>query len=175
LYKIISIVVLLVFAGNSKSQEIRKIKITDLATYIERTDHPMIVNFWATYCVPCMEEMPALINITEMYKRDGVELLLVSLDMPKSFPDKISKFAKERGLPAGILWLEETNADYFCPKVDTQWSGAIPATLFINHKTGYRKFFEQQLSAAQIQNLFSEMLDPTKKGKNSTALDAASN
>jgi thiol-disulfide isomerase/thioredoxin len=165
LYRLIFIAGLLAFVGNTKAQDIRKIKVTDLASYIEHADHPIIVNFWATYCVPCMEEMPAFINLTEMHKREQVELLLVSLDMPKSFPDKISQFAKERGLPRGIVWLEETNADYFCPKVDSQWLGAIPATLFINHKTGFRKFFEQQLSAVQLQNVFSEMLDPTKKGK----------
>ena len=50
-----------------------------------------------------------------------------------------------------LVWLDETNADYFCPKVDAKWSGAIPATLFINNKTGYRKFIEEQISHDKLK------------------------
>ena len=64
----------------------------------------------------------------------------------KLFPKGVESFAAKRKITATILWLDETNADYFCPKVDPKWSGAIPATLFINNKTGYRKFFEEQLT-----------------------------
>jgi hypothetical protein len=62
--------------------------------------------------------------------------------------------AKKQKFTFPILWLDETNADYFCPKIDPHWSGAIPATLFINNKTGYRKFFEEQLSH---ENLIKEV------------------
>lgn len=175
MYKTIFIIALLGFCSTIMAQEIRKVKATDLESYIKSADHPLIVNFWATYCVPCMEEMPAFVNITNMHKREGVELLLVSLDMPSFFPDKIARFAKEKKLPGGLLWLAETNADYFCPKIDTQWSGAIPATLFINHKTGYRKFFEQQVSSTQLQGILAEMLDPTMGKQKSTALNRAAN
>ena len=150
-------------------------KITELESYIEKADHPLLVNFWATYCVPCMEEMPDLINITEKYKREGVELLMVSLDMPKFYPGKIESFAKEKRLPRGVIWLDESNADYFCPKIDTVWSGAIPATLFINHQTGYRRFLERQISSNELQKIFAEMMSSSKKGnQHSTALNRAS-
>jgi thiol-disulfide isomerase/thioredoxin len=175
LHKTIIITALLALCIASNAQEIKKVKATDLESYIKKADHPLIVNFWATYCVPCMEEMPTFVNITNMHKREGLELLLVSLDMPSYYPDKIAQFAKEKRLPPGLLWLAETNADYFCPKIDTQWSGAIPATLFINHKTGYHKFLEQQISPVQLQGILSEMLDPTKGRQNSTTLNRAAN
>ena len=57
----------------------------------------------------------------------------------------------KRHITAPVLWLDETNADYFCPKVDAKWSGAIPATLFINSKTGYRNFIEEQLSHEELK------------------------
>jgi thiol-disulfide isomerase/thioredoxin len=175
LHKTIIITVLLTLCIATSAQEVKKVKATDLESYIKKADHPLIVNFWATYCVPCMEEMPAFVDITKMHKREGLELLLVSLDMASAFPDKIAQFAKEKRLPDGLLWLAETNADYFCPKIDTQWSGAIPATLFINHKTGYRKFFEQQVSSVQLQGILAEMLDPKKGKQNSTTLNGAAN
>ena len=176
LNKFILILTLCSFSFTILAQQVRKMKITDLDSYIQHADHPLIVNFWATYCVPCMEEMPAFIDITNRHKRESVELLLVSLDMAKSYPDKITRFAREKGLPRYIVWLEETNADYFCPKIDQQWSGAIPATLFVNQKTGYRKFFEQQISAAQLQKIFAEMLEPSKnKEQKSASLDRTAN
>ena len=49
------------------------------------------------------------------------------------------------------MWLDETNADYFCPKVDEKWTGAIPATLFINNSKNYRKFMEEQLSEEELE------------------------
>ncbi|HEX4875985.1 MAG TPA: hypothetical protein VFV31_04890 [Chitinophagaceae bacterium] len=59
--------------------------------------------------------------------------------------------AEKRKFTAPIVWLDETNADYFCPKIDPKWSGAIPATLFINNKTGYRNFMEAQLTQEELK------------------------
>ena len=83
--------------------------------------------------------------------RDSIKLLLVSLDLESYYPAKIKSFVTKQKFTAPIVWLDESNADYFCPKVDTAWSGAIPATLFINNKTGYRKFFEEQLSNEKLK------------------------
>jgi hypothetical protein len=52
---------------------------------------------------------------------------------------------------APVIWLDETNADIFCPKIDSTWDGAIPASLFFNPKTGYRKFYEEQITHAQLK------------------------
>jgi hypothetical protein len=82
----------------------------------------------------------------------------VSLDFKEGFPVGISSFAEKRKITAPIVWLDETNADYFCPKVDVKWSGAIPATLFINNKTGYRKFIEEQISHEQLKKEIKAIL-----------------
>jgi len=87
-------------------------------------------------------------------------LLLVSLDFDDFYPDKLTAFLKKRKYTAPVLWLDETNADYFLPKVDEKWSGAIPATLFINNKTGYRKFYEEQLSHEQLKKEIMAILSP---------------
>src|SRR5688572_26865887 len=80
----------------SGSQTITKWKITDLEKYIAKSDTPVIVNFWATYCVPCIKEIPYFQEIVARYKDKGVKLLLVSLDFKESFPDKISTFADKK-------------------------------------------------------------------------------
>lgn len=105
----------------------------------------VVINFWATFCKPCIHELPYLQSVSEKLKDKKVTLLLVSLDLPEAFPLTIDSFAKANGYTAPIVWLNETNADYFCPKVDKAWSGAIPTTLFINRKKGYRKLVQDQM------------------------------
>lgn len=136
---------LLTFYTNA--QEIKKIKITDLEKTISESKTPLIVNFWATFCQPCIEEIP---YFEELAKKNGISLLLVSLDLEKSYPAEIKNFIATKKYSAPVQWLDESDADYFCPKVDSAWSGAIPASLFVNNKTGYRKFVEAQLSRVQL-------------------------
>ena len=126
-------------------------KITDLETYIGKSEKPLVVTFWATFCKPCVDEIPYFQNtIREKYNGE-VELVLVSLDLPDYYPAKISSFATKSNFSVPIVWLNETNADYFCPRIDLKWSGSIPATLMVNNKKNYRKFYEQQLTPLQLE------------------------
>ena len=111
----------------------------------------LVLNFWATFCKPCVEEIPHFIKTANKYKDRGLKLLLVSLDLPAQYPVKLKAFAKKHQFNAPLAWLDESNADYFCPKVNPKWSGAIPATLFINNKTGYRNFVEEQIPHEQLK------------------------
>lgn len=143
----------------ANSQSIPKWKVTDLEEYITKSDAPTVINFWATYCGPCLKEIPYFQEVVKRYEKKGVKLLLVSLDFKESFPDKISSFADKRKFTSAIVWLDETNADYFCPKVDSKWSGVMPATLFINNKKGHRSFFEEEMSKEKFETAIRKMLD----------------
>src|SRR5579871_610417 len=146
------------FVLNLNAQEIKKIKIGDLENYIRASDHPLIINFWATYCAPCVKEIPYFEKKVEENKNQHVELILVSLDLPSFYTAKISSFVKENKYASSVWWLNENNADYFCPKVDKNWSGVIPSTLFVNNKTHYRKFFERQLTEPQVEENIKALL-----------------
>lgn len=141
----------LLLAGAAGGQEVKKVKITDVEKLIAESHTPLIVNFWATWCKPCVEEIPYFISEVNARPGDSIQLLLVSLDFKEAFPAEITAFLAKQKFTATTWWLDETNADYFCPKVDARWSGAIPATLFINNKKGYRKFFEEQLSHEELK------------------------
>lgn len=133
------------------SQQIKKWKITDITNLIEKSDSVLVINFWATFCKPCVEEIPDLIKFTKKYSKQKVALYLVSLDLTDYYPTRIKKFVAAKKYAAHIAWLDESNADYFCPKISQDWSGSIPATLFINKKNGYSKFYEKKLTAAEIE------------------------
>ena len=159
--KSLLIIAFLFFAATVSAQEIKKIKITDLEKTIKESKTPLIVNFWATFCIPCIEEIPYFQETVKKYKKENVTLLLVSIDMREDYP-KVKSFAAKKQFTAPIVWLNETDADYFCPKVDSSWSGAIPATLFINNKTGYRKFYEEQVNKDKLEKEIMAILG--KKG-----------
>ena len=159
----IIIVILLLCAGTiCQAQTVKKIKITDLEQTIAQSDHPLIVNFWATFCVPCIKEIPYFQSTVARYQGQQVELILVSLDLPDYYPARIAAFAKKSEYTARVLWLNETDADYFCPKVDPGWSGGIPCSLFINNTTHYRRFFDRQLTEPQVGLEIKEMIAPAK-------------
>jgi thiol-disulfide isomerase/thioredoxin len=139
--------------------QIKAIKITDLEKTIKESKTPMIVNFWATYCVPCIEEIPYFQEMAKKYKSKGVSLLLVSLDLKAAYPAKINAMAKKLKLTTPIVWLNETNADYFCPVVDSSWSGGLPASLFVNNVAGYRKFYEDEISKQKLEVEIHAMLE----------------
>ncbi len=118
----------------------------------------MIINFWATFCIPCIEEIPYFIQKTKDFEQQNISLLLVSLDLEDYYPNRITNFAGKHHFTAPIAWLNETDADLFCPRIDESWSGAIPATLFVNNTTGYRKFIEDQLSEQELEKEIHSML-----------------
>jgi thiol-disulfide isomerase/thioredoxin len=139
-------------------QGIKKIKITDLEKIIAESKTPLIINFWATFCKPCMEEIPHFQKLGKKYEKNGLKLLLVSLDLKDDFPERVKAFIKNKKISTPVAWLDETNADYFCPKIDNTWSGAIPATLFINNTNSYRKFTEYPLSEEQLEKEIRNIL-----------------
>jgi thiol-disulfide isomerase/thioredoxin len=133
------------------SQNITKVKITEVEEYIKNSDHPLVVNCWATWCAPCIEEIPYFMETVKKYKDQQVELLLVSLDFPTSYPSKIQELINRKKFEATFFWLNETNADYFCPKIDPKWDGTLPSTLFVNNKSGYRQFFGRPMTDRQVE------------------------
>jgi thiol-disulfide isomerase/thioredoxin len=149
--RLVLLSILLMIVTGGFAQRIRKVKVTELERTIAEAKTPLIINFWATFCKPCIEEMPYLLEEVKRHQADSVQLILVSLDLEESYPAKIEAFAAKRKISSTIVWLDEFNADYFCPKIDAAWSGAIPATLFINRKKGYRKLIEEQLSKERLQ------------------------
>lgn len=78
--------------------------------------------------------------------------------MEEQYPETISSMAAKMKFVSKVVWLNETNADYFCPKVDSSWSGSLPSTLLIYNKTGYRKFFEEKIPEGKLETEIKELI-----------------
>jgi len=158
--KSVMIGLVLFLSLSAGAQKIKSIKAGELEKTIRENKNPLIVNFWATFCVPCLQEIPYFQELAEKYKPDGVSILFVSLDLQAAYPDSIIKTARKHKISEPIVWLNETNADYFCPKIDSSWTGAMPSSLFVNNATGYHKFFEEPLSREKLEKEIQAMLAP---------------
>ena len=112
--KFLGLLALIVIGFAANAQEIPKWKIGDVDKYIaSKPGEVVIINFWATFCKPCVAEIPYFIELSNQYKDKKVSLMLISLDLPSQYPVKIRKFASKHGFNTPISWLDETNADYF--------------------------------------------------------------
>lgn len=143
---------------SAKTQKIAVWKQADLKTAMDTATAPTIFNFWATFCKPCIAELPHFQQLADKYQAKGVKLILVSFDLKEAYPKQIAKFAAARKLSSPIVFLDESNADLFVPLVDTTWSGAIPASLFLNKQKSYRKFIEEELTKEKLETEIRQMI-----------------
>ncbi len=123
------------------------LKVDELVKrYTNTSDTTYIVNFWATWCEPCVKELPDFEKIHETYKNKKVKVILVSIDFVADYDSKLVRFVKKNKIQSEVLLLDETKANVFIDKIDARWSGSIPATMIVNNSLKYKEFFEKSVS-----------------------------
>ena len=114
--------------------------------FTSKNDTTYIINFWATWCGPCVKELPYFEKLNETYLNEKVKIILVSLDFVADYDSKLVRFVKRKKLKSEVLLLNETKPNEFIDKIDKRWNGSIPATMIVNNAMGYKAFFEQEVS-----------------------------
>jgi thiol-disulfide isomerase/thioredoxin len=106
-------------------------------------DELLVCNFWATWCKPCVEEMPYFEELQKKYADKKIKVLFVSLDRPSTRTSRVQKFVNEREIEAEVVLLDEPNLsqDEWISLIDKDWEGDIPATLYINTSQNLRAFY----------------------------------
>lgn len=99
-----------------------------------------VLNFWATWCRPCVAELPYFEKINAEYADQKVKVILVSLDFSENLETMVIPFLDKRNIKSQVILLEESDPNSWIDKVSTDWSGAIPATIFIrNNKSKFHE------------------------------------
>jgi thiol-disulfide isomerase/thioredoxin len=125
-----------------QAQTFESMKFDDIkAQYDEKDDTLYVVNFWATWCKPCIEELPFFENCNQKYKENKVKIILVNLDFNSKFDLLVIPFIQKRKMESKVIHLTDTDSNTWINKVDSAWSGAIPATVLI--KNGNKAFFKE--------------------------------
>ncbi|GAB1855857.1 hypothetical protein MHTCC0001_06920 [Flavobacteriaceae bacterium MHTCC 0001] len=107
-----------------------------------------VINFWATWCGPCVKELPYFEKLNAQYK-DNVEVILVSLDFPHLYESKLKPFISKKKLKSKVIALNADNENEWINSIDKSWSGSIPATILYNKNE--RKFFERSFTYEELE------------------------
>ncbi len=145
--KTIALTVFITASGYVNAQNISVYKIDNLLKRIHNTsDTIYVVNFWATWCKPCVAELPEFEKLHQNYSSKKIKVLLVSMDFKDVLDKKLKPFVLKNNYTCQVVLLDEINGNEFINKISSQWSGALPATLIVNDANRTNKFFEKKVT-----------------------------
>ncbi|MCF8425371.1 MAG: TlpA family protein disulfide reductase [Bacteroidia bacterium] len=149
--KLLFLVVILLIGKWNFAQEISFVKGSQITTWKANTSDTLyIYNFWATWCKPCIEELPAFEKVAKDYQGEKVKIILVSNDFKKQIDSKLKPFLVQNKIQSEVVFMDETNPNNWLGLVDENWSGAIPATLFVYGKKHQIGFHEGVLTEEEL-------------------------
>lgn len=122
---------LLAAASPAASEPVKHLLPEDYASRIvaAKKGRVLLVNFWATWCEPCREEMPSLVAAAKKFSSRDLAVVLVSLDSQKTGPAQVPKFLSDQKVPF-VCWLAKTrDPQDFIDTVDPSWDGSLPYTM----------------------------------------------
>ncbi|QLH33092.1 MAG: TlpA family protein disulfide reductase [Cyclobacteriaceae bacterium] len=141
----------------ASAQTINQIKLKDLQKLLTtKSDRVQVINFWATWCAPCVKEIPLFEKLRS--DNSNVDITLVSMDFDLDpDPAKVERFVTRKALKNKVVILAETDPNSWIDKIDKSWSGALPATLVVNTQTGKRKLVQKELHEGDLEKLITEV------------------
>ncbi|MGV3541111.1 MAG: TlpA family protein disulfide reductase [Rufibacter sp.] len=153
-FRLALLATLFCFIGlQAQAQQVKVIKFDQLQKLRKsNSDTLYVVNFWATWCGPCIKELPYFEALSKQYKGQPVRVVLVSMDVIKDLT-KVKTFLQKRKMTSEVWLLNETDANSWIDKLEPKWSGAIPATFLFNNKRKQYHFVEKELKQDELQAL----------------------
>jgi thiol-disulfide isomerase/thioredoxin len=143
--------------GDLQTNQKKVFEIIDFARFesmiMENSEKLRVYNFWATWCAPCIKEMPYFEQIQEEDK--DIEVVFISMDDGRK-PERVTNFIEKRKIKSPVYLLNDVDYNKWIDKVSEDWSGAIPGTLFIK-PDGVRSFFEGEVTYEELKSMISQL------------------
>ena len=150
----------LLISFTAKEHQPRVLSFDDFEPHLKyNNDTLYLVNFWATWCAPCVEEIPAFERINREYKDRKVKVLLVSLDFPKRIENSLMPFLEKNDIRTEVLVLDDPDANSWINRVHPDWSGALPATVIYSKEK--RDFYERSFTYDELKSIVENKLSET--------------
>lgn len=134
---------------NNLNKVVKSLNYEELAPLLSKGGNKTyVVNFWATWCKPCVDELPFFEKINREFKSENVEVLLVSLDFSNQIEEQLIPFIKDNNIRSEIVVLDDPDQNKWIDAIDSSWSGALPATIIYNKVK--RNFYERSFDEAGL-------------------------
>lgn len=135
-----------------KAQQIQSIKIEKLQNMLTfQKDTLKVVNFWASWCVPCIKELPYFVKISDEMQQKPIKFIFVAIE---DTPEKALNILKKKKININSFLLDEEKANEWIDKIDKKWDGTIPFTLVITPDNN-RKSHQGELSEDELRKMIS--------------------
>ncbi len=158
--KLTLLAVLMLVLSIGKAQKVYE-SFEDFAPLLAQTqnDTTYVINFWATWCAPCVKELPYFEKLHQGMVTQKIKVILVSLDFRKDLETKLKPFLEQRQFSASVAALVDSRQNQWIDKVDPSWSGAVPATLV--YRGRQRQFKEGEFENFEdLQQFVLHFFDP---------------
>jgi thiol-disulfide isomerase/thioredoxin len=153
----ILVLLFLLFFSSIRGQAVREIGSDALeALCYKNNDTTYVVNFWATWCSPCVREIEHFEELHRQASNSGLKVILVSLDFPNTIERRVIPFLKEKDITAEVVLVNDLDYNAWIERIDPGWSGAIPATLIYNRDK--RLFLEKELAQDELLNHVTQIM-----------------
>lgn len=155
-----AIIVLFLLSWGMRTQAqttVRVVKFDQLEALLAKTDDTLrIVNFWATWCAPCIKELPYFERLRQQTAGQNVRVFLVSMDDLEALDTKVKPFVRKKNLQSPVWLLNEPDPNTYIDRLAADWSGALPMTLIVNKKQNIRTFIGKAVTESELQSLFKQ-------------------
>lgn len=155
-----NIIILLLFSTVTAFSQVKTVKLDALTSLLNNdADSVYVINFWATWCKPCIEELPYFEEANSAFSKKNVRVILVSLDSPLELDRVLLPFVKKKDLKSEILLLDEQNPNEWIDKIEPEWTGSLPATIILRNRIKKRVFLEKQLEKEELFTTIQSMME----------------
>ncbi|GAB3690216.1 hypothetical protein GCM10027592_07340 [Spirosoma flavus] len=156
----VGVTLLMFLLGNVavRGQSVPVLKFEELEQRIKQPNDTLyVVNFWATWCAPCVKELPLFESVRKTYANQNVSVLLVSMDARKTLATKVIPFVRNRKMGTNVVLLDEPDLNTWIDKLVPEWSGALPMTLVLNEKRNVRQFIGKPVKNGELESIINKL------------------
>ncbi len=140
-------------------QKPAEIKIPGLESILNNPeDKVFVINLWATWCAPCVSELPVFQKLSAEYNPAKVHFIMISLDFPSQIQTQLIPFLKKNHITLDVPVMTDLDYNSWIDKIDPSWEGTIPVTLLFNNYDKTRYFHPGIITEAELRKLINMLL-----------------
>ena len=156
---ILCIIAILTLLQESKAQKFEFIKVPELEKILSNPEDKLfVVNFWATWCPPCVKEFPYFQKVAKDYDTEKVRFIMISLDFRDDVESKLVPFLEKNNVSVDVAMMTDLDYNSWIDKVDPSWQGEIPSTLIFNNSRNIRHFHPGEIDEKDLRTLIDNSL-----------------